>query len=169
MGDASFPHHAESQGRIEAAPKRVFEHLDDHRRMSAHMTRRTWMMAGSRMDLRLDERMGRAVGSHIRLEGRVLGVRLEVEEVVVEREPPRRKVWATVRQPRLVVIGPYRMGFELQPLEDQPRPRTQLRVFLDYALPAGALALVLGPRLGHAYARWCTRRMVADAVRAFAG
>jgi len=62
MGDASFPHHAESQGRIEAAPKRVFEHLDDHRRMSAHMTRRTWMMAGSRMDLRLDERMGRAVG-----------------------------------------------------------------------------------------------------------
>jgi hypothetical protein len=169
VGDARFPYRAESQGRIGAAPGRLFEHLDDHRLLSAHMSRRSWMMAGSRMALQLDERSGRAVGSHVRLEGRVLGVRLEVDEVVTVREPPRCKFWQTVGEPRLLVIGAYRMGFELEPLEDPLRAPTLLKVLLDYSLPARASALPLGPRLGHAYARWCTRRMVADASRAFAG
>ncbi|HXZ86681.1 MAG TPA: SRPBCC family protein, partial [Myxococcota bacterium] len=113
MNAAVLPHHVESSGRVAAPAERVFEHLDDHRRLSAHMTRRTWMMAGSRMVLQLDQQLARAVGSHIRLAGRILGVRLELDEVVTEREPPRRKVWMTVGEPRLVVIGPYRMGFEL--------------------------------------------------------
>src|SRR6266849_11116569 len=53
---------------------RVFAHLDDHTRLAAHMSRRTWRMGWGRLDLHLDERAGRAVGSRIRLEGRILGV-----------------------------------------------------------------------------------------------
>jgi hypothetical protein len=41
-------------------------------------------------------------------------------------------------------------------------------VFIDYAFPEQGLARWLGRLFGRYYARWCTRRMVADAVRHFA-
>jgi polyketide cyclase/dehydrase/lipid transport protein len=159
-----LPHHTESRGLVAAAADRVFAHLDDHTRLAAHMTKRSWMMVGSRMALQLDAAGGRAIGSHIRLAGRVLGVRLEVDEVVIERDVPSRKVWATVDTPRLVVVGPYRMGFSIEPAADG---RVSLTVFLDYGPPTQRLSRLIGWRLGHAYARWCTRRMVEDAQAAF--
>jgi hypothetical protein len=103
------------------------------------------------------------VGSRIRLSGRVLGVELSVEEVVVERNPPHRKVWETTGTPKLLVIGHYRMGFELSPQGS----RSMLRVFIDYAVPEGGLARWLGRVFGRAYARWCTQQMVDAAVRHF--
>ena len=44
------------------------------------------------------------------MNGRILGLKLSLDEVVTERDPPARKVWETVGVPRLLVIGPYRMG-----------------------------------------------------------
>jgi hypothetical protein len=69
-----FPYHAESHGRLQAPAERVFAHLDDHTRLSAHMSRRSWRMGWGRLHLHLDERAGRAVGSRIRLDGLVFGV-----------------------------------------------------------------------------------------------
>ena len=105
-----YPFHAESQSRIRATAERVFAHLDDHERLAAHMSQRSWRMGWGRMELQLDERAGRAIGSRIRLDGRVFGVRLGLEEIVTEYEPPARKVWETVGAPRLLVIGPYPDG-----------------------------------------------------------
>ena len=84
-------------------------------------------------------------------------------EVVTEREPPRRKAWQTTGA-KLLVIGPYRLGFELAP----EGARTRARVFIDYALPDGALTRWLGRLLGGIYARWCTERMAKDALAHFA-
>lgn len=167
-----FPYHAEAQGRLRAAAGRVFAFLDDHARLAAHMTRRSWRMGWSRMNLQFDEGAGQALGSRIRLEGRVLGVRLSLEEEVTEHTPPIRKVWATVGTPRLLVIGPYRMGFTLGAgdfaANDVGADQVTLTVFIDYALPARGLSWLLGRIVGHWYARWCTRRMVADTETAFA-
>jgi hypothetical protein len=73
-------------------------------------------------------------------------------------------VWQTTGEPRLVIIGAHRMGFEITPRDGYSR----LAVFIDYRLPARGLGRWLGLLLGGAYARWCTRRMTADAVHAFA-
>jgi hypothetical protein len=183
MATASNPHayarHAESRAGLPATPAALFDRLDDHARLSAHMTRPSWRMGWARMTIDTDEGGGKAVGSRIRLDARVLGLALSVEEVVTEREPPYRKVWQTVGTPRLLVIGPYRMGFELLPepaIRDEawigPGPdggagdATELRVFIDYDLPRGGLSGVLGRLFGAWYASWCTERMVADAVAA---
>ena len=115
------------------------------------------------MQVALDADRGRKVGSRILLAGRVFGIRLSVEEVVTERDPPRRKVWETTGSPRLLVIGHYRMGFDLSPRGSE----SSLRVFIEYALPAKAPARWLGRLLGGYYAGWCTQRMVDDAVRHF--
>ena len=172
MGERlNFPHHAESQGQVQAPAGPVFEHLDDHTRLSAHMNQRSWRMGWSRMKLSLDEQAGRATGGRMHLEGRVLGVRLSLEEVVTEHRPPTRKVWMTVGAPRLLVIGAYRMGFVLVPAgagaQGAGSEHVTLTVFIDYALPAQGLSRLLGRIFGRWYARWCTQRMLTDAQAAF--
>jgi len=164
QGLTLFSRHAESSALVSASPERVFALIDDHERLSSHMSRSSWRMGGGRMETVLDEHPGQGVGSHIRVRGRVFGLELSVDEVVMEREPPTRKVWETVGAPRLVVIGPYRMGFEVTPREGG----SLLRVFIEYALPSGWLERWLGRMFGGYYARWCTRSMVIDAVRRFA-
>ena len=115
------------------------------------------------MTLEFDAAKGRAVGALIRLTGRVLGIPLSVEEVVTERNPPQRKVWNTIGRPQLMVIGPYRMGFEITPTSTSSR----LRVFIDYALPDGPVSYWLGRLFGNFYARWYTQRMTNDAATHF--
>ena len=116
------------------------------------------------MRVEVDAGLGQKVGSRIRLAGRVLGIELSVEEVVTERNPPFRKVWETTGSPRLLVIGDYRMGFELSPRGSE----STLRVFIDYALPESAPAHWLGRLFGRYYAKWCTQQMVDGAVKHFA-
>ncbi len=115
------------------------------------------------METEIDEGRGQKVGSRIRLSGRAFGAELSVEEIVVVREPPRRKVWRTTGAPRLLVIGHYRMGFELTAQGNG----SMLRVFIEYALPVRPPARWLGRLFGWYYARWCTQRMVDDAVNHF--
>jgi hypothetical protein len=115
------------------------------------------------MTIELDASEGRAVGAIIGLRGRVLGIPLSVEEIVTERRPPLRKVWVTTGRPQLLVIGQYRMGYEIA-LKAQS---LQLRVFIDYALPDGPISYWLGRLFGSFYARWCTQRMVNDAATHF--
>ena len=158
------PHHDESSALVSASPERVFSLIDDHERLASHMSQSSWRMGGGRMKSVLDERRGRSVGAHIRVSGRVLGLELSLDEVVTEREPPTRKVWETVGSPRLLVIGPYRMGFEVAPNGSG----SLLRVFIDYATPSSWPARWLSRIFGGYYAHWCTQSMVNDAVRQFA-
>lgn len=123
------------------------------------MTRPSAMMLGGSMQYRLDALQGRAVGSVIRMEGRVLGLRLCIVEVVTERDPPHRKVWNTVGEPRLLVFGAYRLGFELA----REGQGSRLRCFIDYDLPRPPVGRFLGRLGAHVYARWCLSRMVAEA------
>jgi hypothetical protein len=154
--------HYQQTAGLSAAPSDVFDHLDNHAMLSEHMTKRSWMMGGGKMSVWTDGGGGKRAGSHIRMQGRVLGVALSLDEVVTTHEPPRRKVWETVGNPRLLVIGHYRLGFQIQP---QPQGSV-LTVFIDYHLP-GEHAW-LGRLFGGLYARWCVRQMLRSAVRHFA-
>jgi hypothetical protein len=165
MSARSFPLHAEATALVHAPIDRVFAYLDDPRSLSAHMGESSTMMMGSRMAIETDDGQGRAIGSKIRMYGRMLGIDLSLEEVITEREPPSKKTWETVGTPRLMVIDHYRMGFELTPERDASR----LRVFIDYGLPARVPGSWLGRLLGGFYARWCAKRMAEDAAKHFEG
>ena len=160
----ALPYHNETSAAVSASAERVFALIDDHERLASHMSQSSWRMGGGRMTTVLDERRGRSVGSHIRVSGRILGLELSLDEVVTERAAPTRKVWETVGSPRLLVIGPYRMGAQITP----SGIGSLLRVFIDYALPSPWPERWLGRVFGGYYARWCTRSMVNDAVREFA-
>jgi hypothetical protein len=141
----------------------AFEYLDDFKKLSAHMERPSAMMLGSHMSIVTDEADGRAVGSRVTMRGTVLGLPLSLEEVVVERQPPHRKAWQTVNT-RLLIIGDYRLGFELEPRS----AGCELRVFVDYDWPRGAIARCAAALLAKAYARWCVQQMAGDASEHFA-
>ncbi len=153
----------ESSRFVRSSMDQVFAQIDDHTRLSSHMGESSWRTGWGRMQTELDQGQGQKTGSRIRLSGRVFGVDLSVEEVVTERQQPRRKVWETTGAPKLLVIGHYRMGFELSPQGNG----SLLRVFIDYALPERGTARWLGRLFGRYYARWCTRQMVDDAVKRF--
>lgn len=158
-----LPHHYESHARLQAPASSIFAYLDDHERLSAHMTRSSWMMGGGRMSIDFDQDGGRSVGSRIGIAGRIFGVELSLDEIVRERVPPSRKVWETTGTPRLLVIAHYRMGFDIVNRGDE----SLLSVFIDYALPRGGPQSLLGRILGGYYAHWCVDRMVRDAVKHF--
>ena len=80
--------HAEAVCEVDARSSSVFEYIDRPELLSAHMARRSWQLAGASMAIETDAKGGRAVGSRIRLTGRMLGISLYVEGEVVQREPP---------------------------------------------------------------------------------
>jgi Polyketide cyclase / dehydrase and lipid transport len=163
MARDPFPLHHRSEALLAVDAARLFAHLDDHRRLASHMEKPSLMTAGASMRIDIDDRHGQAVGSVIRMSGRMLGLGLAVEEAVIRRDPPHEKIWVTIGKPRLVVIGAYRMGFTITPAGTG----TRLVVFIDYRLPGRGIGKWLGRLLGAPYAAWCTRRMTRDAGEVF--
>lgn len=157
----SYRFHDETAGFIPEPPERVFAKLDDHARLAAHMAKPSWRMGWATMQIITDPERPRGVGSHIALRGRVFGLRLSVDEEVTRYEPPYLKEWATTQEPRLLVIGQYRMAFSTKGVHDG----TELRVTIDYNRPASPFPRLLGILFGQMYARWCTSQMVSDAAK----
>jgi len=146
--------HYEASVAINAPAEDLFAYVDDHARFSSHMSRSSWLMGGGRMEVSTDEGRGQKAGSHIRMSGKVFGVRLFLDEVVTRHDPPRVKTWETVGDLRLLVIGHYRMNIQVE-----PRDRNSvLHVSIDYDIPPKNAWL--GRLLGKAYAKWCVRQMI---------
>ncbi len=158
-----LPFHREITVHVAASPQTVFELLNDHQRLAAHMEKPSLMMAGATMKITTDNQKGQALGSLISVNGHVLGIALSVSEKVTEYAPPLRKTWETFGETHLLVIGAYRMGFVLAP----EAKMSHLRVWIDYDLPTGRWTRVVGKLLGKTYADWCVQRMATDAERAF--
>jgi hypothetical protein len=148
---------------VDAAAGDVFAFVDDFSKLSSHMSQSSGMMMGGRMELALDGGRGQIVGSQVRMSGRMMGIELFLEEVVTEREPPRHKAWETVGNPKLVVIGQYRLGFDIV----SNGRLSDLRIFIDYDLPSSPWLRWLGNLLGSIYARWCVRQMVNSVRNGF--
>jgi hypothetical protein len=155
----SRDHHYQKVVEVPASPETLFGYLDDVRRLAGHMERPSAMLVGARMSYELDAAAGSAVGSVIRMRGRVLGAEVLLEEVVTVREPPWRKTWETRAPVKLLIMGGYRMGYEINAVASG----SALRVFIDYELPVGFAGRLAGMLLGGVYARWCVDRMVGDA------
>lgn len=148
---------------VAAEPAALFDYLDDQERLAAHMTKPSMMMMGGRMAYELDAAKGRALGSVIRMRADFLWLRLFVEEVVILHNRPTRKTWETRGAPKLLIIGGYTMGFEVESVGRLSR----LQVFIDYDQPDTLLGRVLGVLFAPLYARWCVTRMANDAKEHF--
>ncbi len=164
MTPRRYERHYEESAILPARANDIFSYVDDFSRLSSHMSRSSAMMMGGGMDMSFDAARGQAVGSHVGMKGRVMGIDVFLEEVVTEREPPRHKAWETVGSVQLLVIGNYRFGFDIM----DGNNASELRVFIDYDLPATPASRWLGYLLGKMYAKWCVQQMLNSARDHFA-
>lgn len=139
---------------IPASPEDAFKFVDNHTLFSSHMNQSSWMMGGGQMNTKFDEGHGQKVGSHIRMSGKAFIIPIALDEVVTERESPRLKTWETVGNPKLIIIGHYKMGIVIEPQQNQSR----LSVFIEYDLPKKNVWL--GRLFGGFYAKWCVQQMI---------
>ena len=137
--------------------KTIFDFVDDHRNLSSHMSKSSWMMGGGRMEVSTDSGHGQKIGSHICLSGSAFGIPINLDEVVTQYQKPRIKVWETVGAPKLLVVGQYQMKIEIQPQDG----KSHLSVSIDYKLPDKNAWL--GKLFGKMYAKWCVKQMINGA------
>lgn len=163
MNTKEYSKHYEENVVLEVKPEEVFAYVDDHHKFSSHMNKSSWMLGGSRMETKVDEGQGQRIGSHITMSGKVFGISLFLDEVITKHEPPNRKVWETVGTPRLIVIGSYQLGFDLNHVNDG----TNFKVFIDYELPKALNTRWLGFLFGGMYAKWCVRQMIQGVQEQF--
>lgn len=155
----------EAKTFMPATPDAVFEFLDTPAKAGGHMEKPSMMMIGGSMTYETDARGGREVGSVITMGGNFLWLRLSVRETVVEREPPRRKVWETQGAQQLLIMERYRMGLDIKP----DGQGSALSVWIDYDLPPSGFWRLAGYLVAPVYARWCVGRMAGDASRSHGG
>ena len=151
-----LPRHYEDSLIIPVSAEDVFAYADDFKNFSSHMNKSSWMMGGGRMETKVDEANGKAVGSHVSMSGKVFGIELYLDEQVTKREVPHYKEWQTAGNPKLLVIGHYRMSFEINPKNNG----SNLKVSIDYDLPKSLGGSLLGSIFGGMYAKWCVQQMV---------
>ena len=146
----------EESVHLAVPPDKVFAIIDDYVKLSGHMNSPSLMMGGGRMKTEMDEGHGQKVGSHIKLTGRAFGINIYLDEVITSYEPPYRKTWETVGEPKLLIIGSYKMGFEIMPMDDG----SHLKVFIEYNPPKKFS--FLEKLFGRLYAKWCVRQMLTS-------
>jgi len=155
--------HYEKSIFISTDPETLFAYANDHSRFSSHMSQSSWMMGGGKMDMQMDNGRGRAVGSHIRLKGYAFGIKLFLDEVITQYDPPRRKAWQTVGSLKLLVIGHYLMGMDIA----AQNKGSTIKVFIDYELPEALSSRWIGYLFGGIYAKWCVGQMLRDIQKHF--
>jgi hypothetical protein len=158
----NLPYRKEAAVVVAAPREQVFAYIDEAAHMAGHMDRPTWMMGGGHMELRTDACRGHRVGSRMTLNGRAFGIPLGVETVVVERRAPALKQWETVGEPRLIVIGRYRITITI----DRAPRQSRIAIRIDYDLPRSRRGRI-AKWLAGIYALWCVRQMSTDLVSAF--
>lgn len=149
---------------IPAGIQDVYDFLDDPVNFSSHMDSSSIMMAGSSMHTETDSAGGKAVGSVIKMKGKIFGLELFLQEVIRERIPPYRKNWETFEEQKLLVVDQYLMGFNTSAEEIN---RTKLEVFIKFNLPATGGKKILGLLLGKFYCQWCVNRILKDTKKHF--
>lgn len=144
---------------IHVPPGEVFAHLDDIRNVGKHMQGSAGPLLGGRLRLEVVSKEPTGVGATYRWSGRILGLAIELTEVVTEWVPGHSKRWRTTGEVRLIIMGGYELGFLLTPSS----AGTVVTLDLEYDLPQGWLGRLLGRLLAGWYARWCLRSILRGA------
>jgi hypothetical protein len=155
--------HYENSIVLQAKPEEIFNFADNHLNFASHMNKSSMMMGGGKMVTEVDDGKGQVVGSHIKMSGIVFGIKIFLDEVIIKHDSPNFKEWETVGDLKLLVIGHYRLGFEITP-EDQ---NSKFRVFIDYDQPKSLGSKILGFLFGRIYAKWCVQNMISGVKKRF--
>ena len=146
---------------IFAPPDKVFAYMDDINNVGWHMSGEGAMpMMGSRLQLEvIDDSEG--IGATYRWKGSVMGMAIDIKEIVTNWTAGREKTWRTIEKPKMIVMSDYTMHLLLTPIERG----TDVLFEIDYSLPKTPWGWMIGKLLARKYAKWCLQRACNDAKK----
>ena len=154
--------HLDENVWIDAPPAAVFAWIDDPRNTGWHMSRPSMAMLGSVLQTEQISPNATGLGATYRSHGRVMGLPLDFTGVVSRWVPQEEKIWRSIGEPRLIVIGAFEMRLTITPESGGSR----LTAGIEYTLPKSWAGRLLGRVLARPYSRWCLRRICRDAKSA---
>ena len=125
------------------------------------MSGRSMMMMGGKMEIERLPGPEKGVGSTYRWKGGVLGLPLDFTETVTLWKENEKKVWETTGEPKLIILGWYRMRLVTEPREGG----TLASLEIEYTHHEGFFYKILSAALAGWYADWCLTRMLGDAKK----
>ena len=152
----SKPWHFEQAIDIKARPQDVFAFVDDIHHTGWHMEKSSMPMMGGKMEVEILSKNRTGLGAAYRWTGRVLGMPIDFSETVVKYAKDKERVWRTIGEPKIIIIGHYEMGFKLTTIQRS----TRLTIYISYELPKPLFGKFLGWLLSGWYSKWCLKKYV---------
>lgn len=148
------------QQRIRGNPHDVFAFMDDLAKTGMHMTKRSWMMMGSKLTLEEISGKHKGVGSAFRWFGKMMGMEIDFTETVTEWKQDQSKKWETLDGAKIILFSWYQMGFEI---ELAPNGHcSDVTLWIKYKKPVGWFDRLLSFFFARFYCRWCLDSMLRD-------
>lgn len=147
---------------IRAPVKSVFRYMDDLSKTGMHMSENSMMMMGSKLKLEHVSGPEKGMGATFRWKGKTMGFPLDFTVRVTKWAENEEKVWETVGNPQLVILGWYLM--RLRTVADGEGTRVSLEI--RYRRPERLFYKLLSVLFARVYAEWCLSRMLNDTKRA---
>lgn len=148
--------HLSNQIIVQASPAEVFSRLDDMTEIGKHMTESSMPLMGSKLKFAILSPNETDIGATYRYYGKIMGLTLDITEVVRRYKLNEEKFWETIGEPKIIIMSHYVLGFQLKPTTGG----TQATFSIDYEIPQRGLGKVLGILLSNWYAHWCLRMML---------
>jgi hypothetical protein len=151
--------HVRSMTLLIRAPRaEVFRYMDDIGHTGMHMTGRSMMMMGSKLNLERLSKEATGPNARYRWHGRMMGLPMDFTVAVTEWKEGVRKCWGTTGPARMIILSWYRMELELF---DEP-DGTLASLGITYTLPCSWFWRQVARLVAPWYANWCLKNMLED-------
>jgi hypothetical protein len=146
---------------IYTSPQKVFSHMDDLSKTGMHMKENSMMMMGSKLSFERLEGPLQGIGTTYRWHGKIMGLPVDITETVTKWTENQEKVWETTGDPKIILLGWYRMILKLMPVKEG----TLVSLQIDYTQPNGVFYNFLYFFLSRWYCHWCLNNMLNDSKK----
>ncbi len=150
----------ERHERIKGNSHTIFLFMDDLAKTGMHMSKRSVMMAGSKLTLVDITKNGTGVGSTFRWYGKMMGMTIDITETVTESVMDKSKKWETIGDAQVILFSWYQMGYEIVP--EPNSGYTNVRLWIRYKKPKTWFYRLLSFLFAKLYCRWCLKNMLDD-------
>ena len=143
---------------IRNSPEKVFSYMDNLGNTGMHMMQSSSMMMGSKLKLELLSENATGLNAKFRWYGNMMGIKMDFTVDVTKWIKDKEKVWETVGDAKMIILGWYQMRLQLTPITEG----TKAELSIAYTYPKKILGKILTFFLAQWYANWCLKSMLSN-------
>lgn len=148
---------------INSTPAKVFAYMDNIGNTGMHMTKSSKPMMGSKLELKQLSENATGLNSKFRWYGKMMGFTMDFIVVVTKWIKDNEKVWETIGQAKMIILGWYRMHLVILP--SPFGPNTEVELSISYTKPKNIFFKFIAFFLATLYANWCLNNMLQDSKK----